>query len=187
MGALRTILVLLPAFIVGHMTITAYADLAPDIQEFWELTETNAAWIVGGYMLAFLPALALGFKAVGRSPKLAMLIALAACAIARLGFAYVADGFAVGFFLELLDGAAGAIVFLATWHLIGSQRAYRSVMIAVAAVIAVTISVVAPRLLVYAAFVIPEAWLGPFYAGGYLAALFLVLCGLFVKLGQTRA
>lgn len=187
MGALRTILVLLPAFIVGHMTITAYAYLAPDLQEFWELTETNAAWIVGGYMLAFLPALALGFKAVAQAPKLSLLLALAACATARLGFAYFADGFGSAFFLELVDGAAGAIAFLATWHLIGNQRAYRSFMIAAAAAIAVTISVVAPRLLVYAAFVIPEAWLGPFYAGGYLAALFLVLCGLFVRPGQTRA
>lgn len=179
MGALRTSLVLLPTFIVGHLTITAYAGLAPDLREFWELTASDTAWIVGGYMLAYLPVLALGFKAVGQAPKLALVIASAACVAARLGFAHVADGFAVGFSLELLDGAAGATVFLATWHLIGSQN--RNFLIAVTAVIAVAISVVAPHLLVYAAFVIPEAWLGPFYAGGYLAALFMVLCGLFVR------
>lgn len=187
MGALRTYLVLLPAFIVGHMTITAYADMAPILQEMWELNAANAAWIVGGYMLAYLPALALGFKAVGQSPKMALLTALAACAAARLGFAYIADGFAVGLLLELLDGAAGAIVFLATWHLMGSERPGRSIIVAAASVIAVAISVVAPRLLVYAAFVIPEAWLGPFYAGGYLAVLFLVFCGLFIRPSRARS
>lgn len=187
MGAFRLILVLFPAFVVGHMTITAYAGLAPDLQVFWELSEREAAWIAGGYMIAFLPVLALGAKPVGGTPKLALLIALAACVAARLGFANIADGFTVGFPLELLDGAAGAVVFLAAWHLLGSQNPYRSITVAAMAVIAVGVSVVAPRLLVYAAFVIPEAWLGPFYAGGYLAAFFAVLCGLFIKSAHIRS
>lgn len=176
----RIILVLIPAFIAAHMTLAVYAIQAPDLVDLWQLSETQAAWLDGGFMLAYLPALVASWGAVKYRAKPALIGALLIAGVSRLLYAEVAETFTVAFILELLDGASAAVVLATISRLLRSRPGAGVWLIALLSVVSATISVLGPQASVFVAFVLPSAFLAMHYIGGVVAILWALVCALFV-------
>lgn len=181
----RIILVLIPAFIAAHMTLAVYAIQAPDLADFWELSETQTALLDGGFMLAYLPALVASWAAVKYRAKPALVGALAVAGISRLLFAEVAETFAVALILELLDGASAAVALASISRLLRSRPGAGVPLIAVLSVVAATISVLGPQASVFVAFALPNAFLAMHHIGGVVAILWALISVLFIP--STRS
>ena len=177
---LRIIFVLIPALVVGHSTIAVYAIQAPDLVGFWELSEIQGAWLVGGFMLAYIPALVGSWGAVKYRAKPALIGALAVAGLSRLIFAEMAETFTVGFILLLLDGAAAAVILTTISRLLRSRRGAGVWLIAPLAVVSVALSVLGPHAAVFVAFALPNAFLAMHYIGGALALVWALIAALFV-------
>ena len=177
---MRIILVLIPAFIAAHMTLAVYAIQAPDLANFWELSTTQAAWLDGGFMLAYLPALVASWGAVKYRAKPALIGALAISGVSRLLYAEVAETFTVAFILELLDGASAAVVLASVSRLLRSRPGAGVPLIAALSVVSATISVLGPQASVYVAFALPNAFLAIHHIGGVMAILWALMCALFL-------
>lgn len=176
----RIIFVLIPAFVAAHATLAVYAIQAPDLVELWEISETQAAWLNGGFMLAYLPALVASWGAVKYRAKPALVGALLVAGISRLLYSEVAETFAAAFILELLDGAAAAVVLASISRLLRSRPGAGVWLIALLSVLSAIVSILGPQAVVFVAFALPNAFLAMHYLGGIAALLWALICVLFV-------
>ncbi|HKF71638.1 MAG TPA: MFS transporter [Stellaceae bacterium] len=99
--------------ILSMLGASSFSALLPEFQSLWHLNNTEAGWISGiffaGYVLG-VPVLVGVTDRIDARPV--YLISLVMTAVASLGYAFVANGFASAFLFRALAGAALAGTYM---------------------------------------------------------------------------
>ena len=98
--------------ILSMLGSSSFSALLPEFQALWHLSNTEAGWISGiffaGYVLG-VPVLVGITDRVDARPV--YLLSLVMAAVASLGYAFLADGFASAFIFRALAGLALAMEY----------------------------------------------------------------------------
>ena len=97
------------AQVLAQIGAQALPALLPGIIESWQLSKTEAGWLVGVFFLGYVAAVPVLVSLTDRLPARNVYVFGAACAtIGQLGFAFIADGFWSGMFFRVLSGIGWA-------------------------------------------------------------------------------
>ncbi len=95
---------------VGAFTLPA---LLPGYIERWDLSKTQAGWLVGIFFAAYVPAVPLLLALTDRIPaRRVYLIGTGLTALSHFGFAFLADGFWSGLLMRALAGIGWAGAYM---------------------------------------------------------------------------
>ncbi|MBS0641323.1 MAG: MFS transporter [Proteobacteria bacterium] len=95
---------------IGAFTLPA---LLPDYIASWNLSKTEAGWLVGAFFAAYVPAVPVLLALTDRVPaRRIYLFGTGMTALAHLGFAVLADGFWVGLAMRALAGLGWAGAYM---------------------------------------------------------------------------
>jgi MFS family permease len=95
---------------IGAFTLPA---LLPGYIERWDLTKTEAGWLVGIFFAAYVPAVPVLLALADRLPaRRIYLVGTGLTALSHLGFAIVADGFWSGLLMRALAGIGWAGAYM---------------------------------------------------------------------------
>jgi MFS family permease len=95
---------------IGAFTLPA---LLPAYIEGWDLTKTEAGWLVGIFFAAYVPAVPVLLALTDRVPaRRVYLVGTALTALSHLGFALVAEGFWSGLLMRALAGIGWAGAYM---------------------------------------------------------------------------
>lgn len=95
---------------IGAFTLPA---LLPEYIERWNLSKTEAGWLVGIFFAAYVPAVPVLLALTDRVPaRRIYLIGTGLTALSHLGFAFVADGFWSGLIMRALAGVGWAGAYM---------------------------------------------------------------------------
>ena len=95
---------------IGAFTLPA---LLPDYIEHWQLSKTEAGWLVGIFFAAYVPAVPVLLAMTDRLPaRRVYLVGTGLTALSHLGFALLADGFWSGLFMRALAGIGWAGAYM---------------------------------------------------------------------------
>src|SRR5579862_4973808 len=112
-GARGLVALLTATSILSMLGSSSFSALLPEFQALWHLSNTEAGWISGiffaGYVLG-VPVLVGITDRVDARPV--YLLSLVMAAVASLGYAFVADGFASAFIFRALAGFALAGTYM---------------------------------------------------------------------------
>ncbi len=95
---------------IGAFTLPA---LVPEMMARWSLSATEAGWLIGVFVAAYVPAVPVLLSLTDRVPaRRIYLIGTGATAAAHLGFAFFADSFLGGLFFRALAGIGWAGAYM---------------------------------------------------------------------------
>jgi len=97
------------AQILAQIGAQALPALLPGVIDNWQLSKTEAGWLVGVFFLGYVAAVPVLVSLTDRLPARNVYVFGAACAaIGQLGFAFVADGFWSGMLFRVFSGIGWA-------------------------------------------------------------------------------
>src|SRR3989338_10606464 len=112
MNARRVTLLLCGAETLGMAGFALFADLLPDFQALWGLSNTQAGWIGGGFFLGYMVAVPVLTGLTDKyDARLIYLAAMLLTAAANAGFVF-ADGFWSALAWRVLAGGGPAGPFI---------------------------------------------------------------------------
>ncbi len=97
------------AQILAQLGAQALPALLPGVIDAWQISKTEAGWLVGIFFVGYVAAVPMLVSLTDRLPARNVYIFGAACAaIGQLGFACIADGFWSGMIFRVLSGIGWA-------------------------------------------------------------------------------
>jgi len=105
----RIIAWVVAAQVLAQIGAQALPALLPDYIAAWNLTKTEAGWLVGIFFAGYVVSVPVLVALTDRLPARGVYIVGACCtAVSHLGFAFLADGFWSGFFFRVIGGIGWA-------------------------------------------------------------------------------
>ncbi len=97
------------AQVLAQLGAQALPALLPGVIDAWQLSKTEAGWLVGVFFVGYVAAVPVLVSLTDRLPARNVYVFGAACAtIGQLGFAFVADGFWSGMVFRVFSGIGWA-------------------------------------------------------------------------------